>query len=116
VGDHRHRTETHGCGGEHRIEQDAEKRVEDAGGEGNAEEVIDEGEEEILANVGHGATAQEDSAGQAAQIALHEGDAGRFDGDVGAGAHGNADVSCGQGGGVVDAVARHGDAAAVRFQ
>ncbi len=38
-----------------------------------------------------------------------EGDVGGLDGDVGAGADGEADVGLGEGGCVVDAVADHGD-------
>ena len=50
----------------------------------------------------------------AGEIALHQGDAGAVHGDLGAGAHGDADIGCGEGRGVVDAVARHGDDAAFR--
>ena len=42
-------------------------------------------------------------------VAAHEDDVGGLDGYVGAGADGDADVGLGQGGGVVDAVADHGD-------
>ncbi len=54
--------------------------------------------------------------GDAARVARGEHDAGRFDGDVGAGADGQADVGAGEGGGVVDAVADHGDALAALLQ
>ncbi len=49
----------------------------------------------------------------AAQVALQQRDAGALDGDVGAGAHGDADVGGGQRRRVVDAVAGHGDDAAL---
>jgi hypothetical protein len=45
----------------------------------------------------------------ARQIALEQGDAGAFDRDVGAGAHGDADIGGGKRGRVVDAVAGHRD-------
>ena len=42
-------------------------------------------------------------------VAADEGEVGGFDGHVGAGAHGEAEVGLGEGGGVVDAVADHRD-------
>ena len=47
------------------------------------------------------------------QVALQQRDAGALDGDVGAGAHGDADIGRGQRRRVVDAVAGHGDHAAL---
>ena len=55
-------------------------------------------------------------ADDAGQVALEQGDAGALDGDVGAGAHREADVGGGQGGCVVDAVAGHGHDAALGAQ
>ena len=43
-------------------------------------------------------------------------DAGAFDGHVGAGAHGDADVGLGERGGIIDAVAGHGYDAAFALQ
>ncbi len=51
-----------------------------------------------------------------AEIALEERDAGALHGHVGAGAHGDADVGLGEGGGIVDAVARHGHLPPFRLQ
>ena len=51
-----------------------------------------------------------------AQVALEQRDAGALDGDVGAGAHGDADVGRGQRRRVVDAVAGHRDDAALAPQ
>ena len=48
-------------------------------------------------------------ANDAAQVAFHERDAGAFHRDIRAGAHGDADIGCGESGRVVDAVAGHGD-------
>ena len=55
-------------------------------------------------------------ARDAGKIALHQRDAGALDGDFGAGAHGDADIGLGQRGRVVDAVAGHGDDAALGRQ
>ena len=48
------------------------------------------------------------------QVALEQRDAGALDGDVGAGAHGDADIGGGQRRRIVDAVAGHRDDAARR--
>ena len=50
------------------------------------------------------------------EVAADEGEVAGFDGDVGAGAHGDAEVGLGEGGGVVDAVADHGDDLALGLQ
>ena len=55
------------------------------------------------------AAGQADGVGGDAEVAADEGEVAGFDGDVGAGAHGEAEVGLGEGGGVVDAVADHGD-------
>ena len=47
------------------------------------------------------------------EVALEQRDAGALDGDVGAGAHGDADIGGGQRRRIVDAVAGHGDDAAL---
>ncbi len=52
----------------------------------------------------------------AGEVALEQRDAGAFDRHIGAGAHGDADVGGGQRRGVVDAVAGHGDHAALAAQ
>ena len=109
VGDYADGTEAHGGGGEDGAEQDAEEGVEDAGGDGDSEGVVDEGEEKILADVAHGGLAQLAGAEDSGEVSFDEGDAAAFHGDVGAGAHGDADVGLREGGGVVDAVAGHGD-------
>ena len=53
------------------------------------------------------ARAERARAHDAAQVALHQRDAGALDRDVGAGAHGDADVGLRERGRVVDAVAGH---------
>ena len=62
------------------------------------------------------ASRQPARAHDALQVALEQGDAGAFDGDVGAGAHGDADIGRGEGGRIVDAVTGHGDDAALALQ
>ena len=48
-----------------------------------------------------------DGVGGDSQVAAHQGEVARFDGDVCAGAHRDAKVGLGEGGGVVDAVTDH---------
>ena len=67
----------------------------------------------MLASV---ASASRARAHDAVQIALEQRDAGALDRDVGARAHGDADVGGGERRRVVDAVAGHGDLAALRLQ
>ena len=50
------------------------------------------------------------------EVALQQRDAGALDRHVGARAHGDADIGCGQRRRVVDAVAGHGDDAALRLR
>ena len=51
----RHGAEAHRGAGDHRAQQQADKRIEHAGGDRDAERVVDEGEEQVLADVAHGA-------------------------------------------------------------
>ena len=59
---------------------------------------------------------QADSVGGDSQVAADEGEVAGFDGDVGAGAHGDPEVGLGEGGGVVDTVADHGHGLALGLQ
>ena len=87
----------------------SEERIKDAGGDRHAERVVDEGEEQILADVAHGGLAQFTCAHDPAKVSFDQRDAAALDRDVRAGAHGDADMGLRQGGRVVDAVAGHRD-------
>ena len=91
----------------------AEDWIEHAGGDRNAQRVVAEGEGQILPDVGDGGLGQTARAHDAREIALEQGDPRALDRHVGAGAHGNADIGRGQRRRVVDAVAGHGDLAAL---
>ena len=71
---------------------------------GNAQAVVSEGEEQVLADVTHGIATQEPRLCDATQVALHQGDTGAFPRHVGTGAHGDTHVGPCQGGSVVNAV------------
>src|SRR5258708_2381118 len=58
VADDRNRAEAHGGRREHGIEQEAERGIENAGGDGNPERVVHEGEEQVLLDVAHRRPAQ----------------------------------------------------------
>src|SRR6516162_929584 len=115
VADYRHRTETHRRRRNHRAQHQTEERIEHSGRDGNAHCVVDECEEKILANVTHGGAAEQTSPHNAAKIAFHQCDPGAFDGHVGAGSHGDADVSLGQSGRVIDSVPGHGHKPSLRL-
>ena len=108
--------EAHGGGGEDGAEQDAEERIEYAGGDGDSDGVVDEGEEKILADVAHGGLAELAGAQDSGEIAFDQRDAAAFHGNVGAGAHGDADVGLRERGSVVDAVSGHGDDSSLLLQ
>src|SRR5216684_8600371 len=105
----RDRTKTHGGAGDCRAEQQSEKRIEHSGSDGNSECVIKKREQQILFDVADGGTAEFACAQNSAQIAFKQSDARAFDGHVGAGAHGDANIGCGQRGRVVYSVASHGN-------
>ena len=106
-----------------RVGDDDERRafVEDDGGsdadepdEGGRDQEGDhaEAEEQVLADDPAGLAAETDDDRELGEVVAHERDVGGLEGDVGAGGtHGDADGGVGQGGGVVDAVADHGDLA-----
>ena len=90
--------------------------IQHARGNRNADQIVDEGEEQVLPDVAHGGAAEHDRPDDAGEIAFHQRDAGARDRHLGAGAHGDADIGRGQRGGVIHAVAGHGDDAAFGLQ
>src|SRR5699024_11460414 len=88
----------HGRSGEHRIQQ-PEGRNRDGGA------VVAEGPEQILLDRAQRAPREPDRIRGRPQVTADQGDISGFDGHVGAGAHRQAEVGLGQGGGVVDTVA-----------
>src|SRR5262249_8103030 len=102
--------------GDHRREPPSEHGIEHAGGEGNADRVVRQGEEEVLPNVSHGRPRQVNCGDDAGERAGDQGDVGCFDSDVRAGPNGQPEVSGGDRRGVVDAVTDHADPAAFALQ
>src|SRR5579884_1494306 len=116
VGNHGDGTEGHGGAGDDGAEENAEKRIQRPRSQRNAQRVINEREEEVLADVAHDGTAQAAGSRNAPQVTLQERDAGAFDGDIGAAAHGDAHVRLRQRRGVINAVAGHGYDATLALQ
>lgn len=96
IGDHGDRAEAHGGGGDHGIEEPACEGVEDAGGDGDAECVVAESEEQILSDIGHDAPAEADGSDDAMKVAFDECDSGGLDGDVGSRSHRDTCIGSGE--------------------
>ena len=110
---HGDRTQTHCRGSGHWAQKQPEERIEHGGGERDAAGVLDESGEKVLANIPHGGSAEDSGASDAPEITLNKCDPGALHGHVGAGSNGGADMCSGQRRGVVYAIARHGDDAAL---
>ena len=78
----------------------------------NADAVVEQRPEQVLLDVADRGARKLDGARNIHEVAAHEYHVGALLGDVGAGADRKAHVGARQGGGVVDAVAHHGDLAA----
>ena len=86
---------------------DAE-RIEHAGSQRNANEVVDESPEKVLCNHPHRALTQVEGAGNVAQVIAHERHLCHIHRHIGASPNGHAHVGQGQRLRVVDAVTNHG--------
>src|SRR6267143_1945015 len=100
---------THRGAGYDGTEQQAEERIEQTGGDGNAKGVVDKGEEEVLTDVAHHSLAQTDRLNNSSEIAFDERDAGAFHGYVRSRPHRDPNVGRGKSGRVVDSVPGHCD-------
>ena len=109
-----HAGQRHGETRDHWTEQPSGDRVEHTGGDRDADDVISERPRVILMDIAHSRIRQVDEFHHPAQIAAHQCDIRRLHGHIRAGADGDAKIGLRQGGGIVDAVADHGDQLAVR--
>jgi RHS repeat-associated protein len=92
------------------VNEGREEGVEVSGGsEADADGIDDEGAVEVLQNNGPAVVGDADGFHELHQVVANEDDVGAFAGNIGSGAHGNADGGFAEGGGVVDAVSQHGD-------
>ena len=116
VADHAHRGKAHGGGGKHGVELPVQGGIEYACGDGNADGIIKERPEQVLLDIAQHAAGKLQSGGDIGGIAVHQDDIGGINGNIGAGADGDADIGTHQGGRVIDAVAHHGDDLALFLQ
>src|SRR5215813_14565218 len=107
VANDRYGAQRHGGTGNHWAEQQPEHRIQHASGDRDTDGVIDEREEEVLADVPHGAPAETPSPGDATQVSLDKGHASAFHRHIRACPHGNPDMRLRQGWRVVDAIPGH---------
>ena len=82
--------------------------AEQAGCQRDADYIVEEGPEQVLVDIGHGAPAQPYSCGHIRKPTVHQDDVGRIDGHIRPGTDGDADICPGQSRCVVDAVSHHG--------
>ena len=116
IGDHRNRAQAHGQGRHHRTEQKAEAGVQQAGGDGHADGVVDEGEAQVLLHVGHCRRRDGTGLHDAPQITLDQGELGAGHGHIRARPHRDAHIGCRQGRRIVDAIAGHGHTTPLGFE
>ena len=92
--------------------------VEQSGrGDGDGNNVIAERPDEVLANCGEGGAAQGDGLRDLRDIAVKQGNVSGLDrAMIGAGTHGDANVGLSKRGGIVDAIADHGNAEALGLE
>src|SRR5262245_3281737 len=103
------RAERHCSARNHRVEEPSPNRVQNAGGNRYAENVVDESEEQILAYIAHRRVAEDACAQNATEIAFDQCDVRRFYCHIGSGSHSNADIRLSQGWSIIDPIARHCD-------
>ena len=116
VGEDADRAESHGGSGDGGVEQKSGERVEDAGGDGDAEQVVAESPAQVLAHDAEGMAGEAESGDDLRRVAAQEDGVSGFTGKIGAGADGETGVGLGERGGVVDAVADHGDGTALGLE
>ena len=98
----------HGRRPEHGIQLPPQEGNEQTRRQGDAQGVVAEGPEQILADVSQGGAGEADGGGYVGQAGLHQHHVGGIDGHIGSRPDGDAHVGAGQSGSVVDAVPHHG--------
>ncbi len=81
------------------------------GGEGHGGGVVEEGPEQVLTDGPEGGGGELEGVGHPAEVGSQEDDSGGFACDIRGAGDSDAEVSCGEGGTVVDAIADESDAA-----
>ena len=116
IADHRHGAQAHGGRGDDGTQEKSESGIQHTGCHGYPDDVVNERQHEILADIAHGGATQGPAARDAGEIAFDEREAGTLHGDIGARAHRNADIGFGQRGSIIDAIPGHRDHTAFAFE
>ena len=106
IAHHAEAGKAHGGGTEHRVQGQAEGD-EHTGRQRDADDVVDEGPEQIFVDVAQGNAAQADGGRHVRKPGVHQHHVCRINGNIGACADGDAGIGTGQSRGVVDAIAHH---------
>ena len=107
--DDAHGAQRHRRARDDRVEQESKAGIQHARGDRNADHIVDERPEQILAHRAHRAARQRDRIGHGAEVGTHERDIARLDRDVRPRADRDADVGLRERRRVVDPVADHRD-------
>ena len=107
VGYHAEAGKAHGRRAKHGVQRQPQ-RDKHAGGDGNADGVIEKRPKQIFMDVPQGGPAEPDGGGHIAEPAVDQHHIGGVDGHIRSRADGDAQIRPGEGGGIVDAVAHHG--------
>ena len=108
VGHYKHRAEAHSQRRHHRIHLQIERCVPASGGDGDADNVVEEGPKQVLFDIADGGLGEFNGSGHIQQVAAHQHNIGGLHGYIGACTNGNPHIGTGQSRSVVDAIAHHG--------
>lgn len=116
VADDRDARECHCQSCEYRVQEPSEERVEQASGERDSHNIVNERPEEVLLDAAHREPRELHGFDEFRYITPKKGDACRLDGHVSPGCHGDTDVGLRQGGSVIYAVSGHSNRPAFSLQ
>ena len=108
VGHHAEAGQRHSRRGQHGVQGDAHPH-QGTRRNGNADDVVEKGPEEVFLDVLDHLPGQADGCGHVRQTGLQQDHVGGLQSHVGTGPDGNAHLGTGKGRGIVDAVAHHGN-------
>ena len=101
---------------DHGRELDAERGVEHARRERDADDVVEERPEEVLLDVAHDTARQADRTDRVEEVAPHEDGVRTLDGDIRARADGDAEIRLHEGGRIIHTVTDHGNTVSIGLQ
>src|SRR5262249_55752457 len=109
ISNHRYGAKRHFSACEHWAEEDFEDRIEYSCCDWHAGNVVDEGEEQVLADISHRRLGESPRSNDSPKVSLEERYVCALDGDISSCSHGDSDACLGQCWRVVYSVAGHGD-------